>query len=196
MKSNTIGLETSERETIIDFYNRGASKSNISSILNVPVKRIKNIIRCWKTTGTVHDGRRTNGRPSKLTEEQMEEVRKNLIRTGGLISGKALSEIINVNVSERTLRRLKKSFIEQDQDLMKAYKLSKSMRLAGRGVGPKGGRDTKGKVREVNVIIQSREYSPESSQACESENQVSSSEETEEYEILTTAFSENSDNND
>ena len=127
MKAGIVGLETSERETIIDFYNRGASKMKISSVLDVPLKRIKNIIRCWKTTGTVHDGRRKNGRPSKLTKEQREQVRAHLVRTGGMISGKTLSEVMELGVSERTLRRLKKRFMESDEELIKVRSGAKSL---------------------------------------------------------------------
>lgn len=59
------------------------------------------------------DGRRNNGRPSKLGPYQVNQIRELIDQTPYDISATEILKFLKFNVSSRTIRRIKKKIIER-----------------------------------------------------------------------------------
>lgn len=59
------------------------------------------------------DGRKNNGRPSKLSSDQINQIKELIDQTPYDISATKILESLKFNVSSRTIRRIKKKIIER-----------------------------------------------------------------------------------
>ena len=64
--------------------------------------------------GSVDDGRKHNGRPPKLTADQLRQIEETLQESRNTISSTELLKLLKFNVSARTIRRAKKAIVESD----------------------------------------------------------------------------------